>query len=318
MSFYRRFLFSLVASTALLTSTHCFAANVFSIWSVPNVNFGSWNDAGTLVNTITGCIESYKNSSKKNYKLTLTGDGSGSAFYLYLNGDTSQTGTNRIQVDISVRDLFTKPNYDSLINGSETSARKGRLSGCPGGVNGDLNFVILESELAAATGGDFSGSFELSGRGGQNFNKNDSTTFQLSITVVAPQVKISGLQDMVFATDPTSAAGMTADETFCVYSGASDYNITISSSDYENGSFALASNSGEKVGIDLLYADNASGTGMQAVQPSVALTGSGDSSSNICNGSDNATLRVSVGEQTIREASSGNYAATITLLVEPI
>ncbi|MEP4148048.1 MAG: hypothetical protein ABJL54_12555 [Halioglobus sp.] len=317
MSFYKCFFLSLVASTAIFASEHS-GADEFDIWPVPNTNFGTWSDGGTLSASVTGCIESYKGNKTKNYRLTLSGDSSDNDFYLYRNGDTSQTGNNRIRIDISARDLMTRPTYETFSNGSEISKRKGQKNNCPNGVNGQLQFLIPESALEAASGGNFSAFFELSGRGGHRERKTDSTTFQVSITVSSPQVQISGLQDLVLSTDPTSSAGMTADEAFCVYSSATDYRISISSSEYNEGGFALASGFGEKIGIALLYADNASGTNMQSVQPAVALTGAGDGSSNTCTGSSNATLRISVSEQTIREATTGNYAATLTLLVEPI
>ena len=314
----KRIFLNLLALACVFGSSHSVRADDFSIWSIPDTDFGSWSSGGTLTNTVTGCIESWKGNKTKDYKLTLTGDSSGSDFYLYRNGDITQTGNNRIQVDIFVRDIFTQPSFEQLSNDDETSERKGQKNNCPSGDNGQLQFTILASELAAANGGNFSATFELSGRGGHRSRKNDSTEFEISVTVANSQLKISGLQNIALTTDPSSTGGLTADEAFCVYSDATSYKITISSDEYQAGNFALTSGLGDKVQIDLLYADNGSGTSMQTVQPSSALTGSGDNSSNSCSGNDNATLRVNIDESTLRQASSGNYAATLTLLVEPI
>jgi len=299
-------------------ATPSWAADDFSIWSIPNIDFGSWSNAGTLSTTTAGCIESWDKRKKKDYRLKLEGASNDRNFYLYRNGDENQSGNNRVQIDISSRDIKSSPNYTLFENEEETSKRKGQPKNCPDGDNGELKFVILQSELDTAAAGNYSASFTLSGEGGKKYSEDDDENFQVFLTVANPQVKISGLDDINLATDPLSTGSIEVDEDFCVYAASTDYRLTITSTAYTGGNFALESSQGDELPINLLFADNTTGNSLQNVQATSTLTGTGDNSSNSCGGTDNAMLRISISEPTLREASTGNYSASLTLLVEPI
>lgn len=295
-------------------------ADDFKIWSIPSIDFGTWSNAGTLTSSVTGCIVSEEKRNKKDdYRLELKGESSGGVFYLYLNGNDSLTGNERIAIEISARDLFSSPGYEPLNPDDETSRREGQLKNCPDGDNGELRFVLRQGDLASAAGGRYSAEFELTGEGGKRFSEDDDTGFSVYVEVQNPQVRISGLDDLNLVTDPQSASGLTFDESFCVYSSQTDYRITMTSSTYgPDGGFSLAGPSGPDIPVSFLFTDNNFATGLQTVQPGVSLAGAGSSASNSCDGTDNATLRLQVDEQAIREARTGSYGSTVTFYVEPI
>ncbi|MEP0202835.1 MAG: hypothetical protein ABJ084_14050 [Halioglobus sp.] len=318
MSALPRYLYSLALLAMIFSATPTWSSDDFNIWAVPNINFGTWNDAGTLSTTTVGCIESWDKRKTKDYRLTLSSASSNSNFYLYRNGDTSQTGNNRIQVDISSRDIKSSPTYTLFLNDEATYKRKGQKQNCPDGDNGELKLTILQGELTSAIAGNYSASFTLSGMGGKGYRRSDSQNFQVFLSVENPQVQISGLDDINLTTDPLATGGIEVDENFCVYAASTDYRLTITSTQYSAGNFSLVSSQGDELPINLQFADNITGASMQNVQVASSMNGTGDNASSSCGGEDNATLRISVSESGLREASTGNYGASLTLLVEPI
>ena len=125
------------------------------------------------------------------------------------------------------------------------------------------------------------------------------------------------MDDVAFTSDFVNA--VQADETFCIYSTLTDYDINISSANTTNGQFALLDSSGGGLlPISVQFADNTTGTGLETVTPAApTVDGQGNNASDSCGGVNNAMLRYSVTADAVMGSETGTYATTFTLVVSP-
>jgi len=313
----------------LLLGTTANAADYHNIGNVPGQNFGTWADAGTVSMTYIGCVASANTKNKTphhhgiNYPYILSVESldGGGDFYLYLDNDSSNTGDDRILMNIYHRDILDATSYEQFIENSfESQSHLGQFKQCVlYGDNSEFKFEITGAELASKNSGTFQGNFKLHGLGGSSFNKHKHDNFNVSITVdsTQPQVRITGMDDIDFG-QFSGAGSLQINERFCVYASDGNYNISVSSSSQDgSGNFYLPKAAGGvSIPISLYFIDSGSGSGNTQVF-NAAISGVGDASSETCSGTNNATLTFSMDEQSLRNASSGNYLETFTLLIQP-
>ncbi len=136
---------------------------------------------------------------------------------------------------------------------------------------------------------------------------------------VTDSVEITSLNSIDFGSyGGGDTGGINEEIGFCVYvNGGDGYTITPSSA---NGDFILIGDAGQdEIEYTVKLAGAGSGAGAASAVPynnaSAEFKGSVRRD---CNGSDNASLDVSIEEQEIRDASTDTYADTLILLVNPV
>ena len=296
---------------------------------IPNVTFSNWSDDGAVQEVVDDCAYSWSGNSRKKYEFSIT-DANSSDFYIYYQGVTSNTGNKRIPVSFS----STWRNADSnnasnrnwrvwrvhTPNQSPASNYKGTRPGrdCRNEpTNLELAVDIAQADLESAYGGAYSSTFSVSGVNQNGLTLSD--TFTVSINVEADDyVRVSGMDDLAFTSNFVNA--VQADETFCIYSTLTNYDINISAPNSTNGQFALldSSGSGALLPVSVQFADNTTGTGLENVTPAApTVDGQGNNSSDSCGGVNNAMLRYSVTADAVSGSATGTYSTTFTLVVSP-
>ena len=301
---------------------------------IPNVSFASWSDDGAVQEVVDDCAYSWRTKSngnlqKRTYEFSIA-DANSSDFYIYYQGVTSNTGNQRIPVSFSSRwrnaDSNNAGNRAWKVwrvhtpNAAPATNYRGTRPGrdCRNEpTNLELEVNIGETDLENAYGGAYSSTFTVSG-----VNQNGLTladTFTVSINVESDDyVRVSGMDDVAFTSNFVNA--VQADETFCIYSTLTNYDINISSPNTTNGQFALldSSGTGALLPISVQFADNTTGTGLENVTPAApTVDGQGNSTSDSCGGVNNAMLRYSVTADTVMGSATGTYSTTFTLVVSP-
>jgi len=305
-------LFVLTGSTHVSAGGGGGGAKIVTIETLADVDFGDWEDAGSITSDSSSyCITARDGNKKKDFKVSMSNAGSSSStFDLYDLGGSGES----IAIGFEAFLVKNGVTYQVTLSPGALNSQKGKEP-CD---NITLRTNIAESALTAATPGDYKGTFTLFAQIHNSSSHNDEEDFDVEVSVVAAtQVQISGLSTIVFETDPTSSGELTADETFCIHSTVGDYSISTQSSVTSNGSFALQSVVGsEKLPIDVFFADNVTGASLQNAETG-DVTGSGDSVSPNCSGVDNSMVRIVIADTDIRTSTSGDYAATLTLTVTP-
>lgn len=136
---------------------------------------------------------------------------------------------------------------------------------------------------------------------------------------VLDSVEITQLTDIDFGQYGGGDTGaINQGDGFCVYvNGGDDYSITPTSA---NGSFVLT---GTGFGDEIEYSVRFVGASTGAAEATATSynTASGTFKGSVkrdCDGTDNASLDVRIGEQEIRDATTDAYSDTLILLVNPI
>jgi len=133
-------------------------------------------------------------------------------------------------------------------------------------------------------------------------------------------VKISGLEDVEFDSASSMAVPAVKQEDFCVFSSSGNYRLTASTAVAAGGLFQMT-NGNDK--LDYQIALTAIGIGVPAVlapmTSGIPVTGlPGDSISDTCiTAGTNATITVTIQAEDFNAAAPGQYADTLTMLVEP-
>lgn len=133
------------------------AENAFSVVRISNMNnfsFGNWPGVGDLVASDGICIYDSVGGGGDKYNLRATGSGAGGAFTLSTVGAT---------LPYSVTYLGSSGAKTTLIAGVTDEFKKSDTtsSTCGGGTNGTLEITILETDMALADGGTYSGVLTL-------------------------------------------------------------------------------------------------------------------------------------------------------------
>ncbi len=294
---------------------------------VPDVNFGTWVDSGSFSSEMNLCISSANASSWLpwraarilDYRARVTSLQDAGNLFLYLNGDASAKGNQRIAIRFTHSDLRGPGGTESLeANRFDRIANTGQFLYCLfGGDNARLGVELASQDLGAAQSGDYWGSFRFEA---DNRFGNDSDIFSVRVTVQGrSEVRISGLDDLDLGRYGGGNFGdITVSERFCVYSNNGDYRLSISSPNQDGaGNFFLYSDAtGDSIPMSVHFADSGTGSGNTRITTNSAV-GVGDSSRVDCGGSNNATVTLSLREDDIRASSSGFYSDSLLLLVEP-
>lgn len=285
-------------------------------------DFGTWSDDGNILLSRLHCIASANGSNTSgalyDYNLRIKNTFNSNNYYLYLDGNTSQTGTSRIEVIIKHQDIAASSSLVQLVpDVYDTHEHSGRYKNCPlTGDNSKIEISILETELSQAVVGDYRGFFRVEMQGGSNGNKKKHKDFEVTLTTNASLVKISSVDNLDLGTYGFSG-NMTDTERFCVYSQVGSYSLTVSSANQDiNGDFYLSNAGLTEVPYTLSFVDSGFGQGVTEVS-NLSLSGQGDSSSETCGGTDNASLSLIILESDLQALESGTYSDTINLLVEP-
>ena len=299
------------------------AANTVDIGSLAAFNLGTWNDSGAITESQVFCIASENSSNNKVYPywLKVTSLDASGNFALYRNGNPSSSAQSTLNVSFKHKDVVAATNFETLQpDDFESHAHDGGRTGCTtAGDNAELLVELTATELAAKTPGSYIGNFLLTAMGGVNANQLDSANFSVTIIIqgTAAQVKISGLDDVNFGAY-SGAGDLLADERFCVHSTTSSYRLSVSAASQDaNGNFYLSGlGSGEDLPVAVAFIDTTGTSGTIPVL-NAAISGIGDSLSESCSGSDNATLTFALTEQSLRRVTTGDYAETFTIMIEP-
>lgn len=136
---------------------------------------------------------------------------------------------------------------------------------------------------------------------------------------VLDSVRISGLEDIDLGSFGGSDTGdVEGEASFCVYvNGQGSYRLTPTSANGKK-SFVMAGD-GNEIEYTLKLAGTADGASVAApaVHGSASNDFIGSQFLNCEDTGDNAQVRIEVAEQEIRQAATGNYSDTITLLLNP-
>lgn len=139
-----------------------------------------------------------------------------------------------------------------------------------------------------------------------------SSSGSLNISVeVAPQVTLSGLEDIQLNISDTSSDSAYSDGLCVQGSGASNYYVVAQGSG-DNGQFALSDNQGNSLDYDVSY------TTLDASQQESLLHGQRSSSYRLnrqCNDGDNSAITVNLPSQNLQQAQAGRYSGTLTLTI---
>ncbi len=304
-------------------------ADFLQVDSIPNADFGIWTQAGNVSTRLKSCIASASDNSsnprgyfawKMPYQVKIENVSGESNFYLYLNGNTSNSGNRRLGIYFSHRDIMDGGSFEALSHDSyDTHAHVGNFKNCVSGDNSELRIDISGAELGDKVSGYYTGTFRLTAIGGIWGYQTDSVEFTVSIQIQAgAEVRISNLDDIHFGTH-AGMGNLYAEENFCIYSSSlsGSYTLSVSSVNQDGGgNFHLDGGSLGQIAYDLRFTDSASGPGNEAVGLG-SLSGFGDSQNQDCNGGNNATLSVAISEQDLQGAKSGIYDDSLIILVEP-
>ena len=299
------------------------AANIIEIGSIASFNLGTWNDSGAITESQVFCIASENSGNGKLYPywLKVTSLDASGNFALYRNGNPSSSAQSTLNVGFKHRDVVAATNFETLQpDDFESHVHDGGSTSCTSaGNNSELLIELAATELAAKTPGSYIGNFLLTAMGGVNGNQLDSANFTVTVAIqgAAAQVKISGLDDVNFGAY-SGTGDLMAHERFCVHSTTSSYRLSVSAASQDtNGNFYLSGlSSGDDLPVALAFID-ATGTSGTIPVLNAAISGMGDSLSDSCSGSDNATLTFALTEQSLRRVTSGDYAETFTIMIEP-
>ena len=149
---------------------------------------------------------------------------------------------------------------------------------------------------------------------------DSASTGKADITLeVLDSVQITALNSIDFGNyGGTDSGGLNLGDAFCVYvNGGDQYTITPTSA---NAGFKLlGSTFGDEIEYTVRFNGAATGANAAAAIPySVASSSFVGSSFLNCNAMDNASIDLSISEQSLQEASTDTYADTLILLVNPI
>lgn len=253
------------------------------------------------------------------YTFKVTDLAAPSGYYLYLDGVDTNTGNARIQVQFEHADTLQPVGFETLSDDTyDTHYHLGQFKNCRNGDNSELKMTIPAAQLQQAKAGRYSGSFEMTARGGSSGTALSSNSFSVTINV-ASAVEISGLAPLALG-DWSGNADLTGLTSFCVYSNnaTAGYSITISSPNQDAaGNFFLVNPSATvTVPYSLMFAANAAGAGASMVG-STALSGTGNNDLPGCGGVNNASLTATVLSANLTGVTPDTYSDTLTLVVVP-
>ena len=253
------------------------------------------------------------------YSFKVTDLSAAAGYYLYLNGDTTQTGNGRIPVEFDHQDTLQPVGYETLSNDVyDSHYHLGQFSGCSNGNNSDLRMRLISTNLAQAKAGTYTGTFRAGAIGGSSGTVVSTADFTATITI-ANAVQVSGLSNINIGTW-AGGADKIAEGSFCVYSNTAGatYSISISSPNQDASSNFFLVNPGATASIPygLQFTDNVSASTGTTVG-ATPISGAGNNSVPGCGGIANAKLIVSILATDMQTAPTDSYSDTITLVVVP-
>lgn len=254
------------------------------------------------------------------YRFQLTDLSSPPGYYLYLDGDDTNTGNARIYVQWQHRDVREGTAYEPLADGLyDNHAHLGQFRNCPDGDNSEILATISSLELQKARAGSYQGQFEGQIIGGSKGTRTDAQTLSLSISV-ANIVRITALDNIGLGLWD-GVNNMVGSETFCVYSNntAAAYQLTFSSSQMTGaGEFRLAdAGQTEYLTYSVTFNDAIGAGAGTTIVGGVPVTGAGNNTDPGCSGTDNATVTVNVAAADLSSVTPQIYGDTLTILVAP-
>jgi len=323
---------SACAVMLLMASTLYGQADHVQVRQIGDFDFGTYISAGSLLLEQDHCVSS-ANTANPNppksgetfpYQLNVDDVIADGGFYLYLNGNTAETGNRRLFIEIFHADMIAGGGvYHKLFPGVvESEVHAGQFRNCTqNGPNSRVKVQINEQDINSVISGNYSGSFSISAIGGISGMAYDpGITFNVFITIASvSEVMVSSLDGIDLGTY-SGMGNISVTESFCVYSSSINggYSITFSSLNQDaNANFYLVDNtSSDAIGYSLSFIDSVTSPPGQDVGTN-PIMGAGDNVSQDCGGLDNATLAVNVSEADLSSVKSGTFSDSITLMVQP-
>lgn len=308
----------------LLLFPQLLVANFAELAFVTDQNFYDWEDAGSLSMTMRFCAASAQSPGlgvrSFAYNIKLESLDSNADFFLYKDGNTSNSGDERIALTAGHRSISIN-SYQTLTQGVyDTRNHAGDNRECPSaGNNAELKLDLDGSQLEQKLSGEYVGQFRLTILGGRDTMTEAFVDFQVRLSIVANSsgVKISGLDNLQLG-QHSGLGDIQASEHFCVFSDNGGYRMLVTGSNQQadGGFFLEGPVTGDAIPITVAFTASGNGTALNPVGSS-PVTGVGNSSAQDCGGTNNATLTITVLEQDLQKASSGVYRETLILLVQP-
>jgi len=310
-------------------------ADYVDVGRTSNQNFGNWAIGdGAQVTTQVLCTASanYDNvysypppvvtppAVHENYQFKVTTLAIPSGYYLYLNGDDTNTGNARIAVQFEHQDTKEPASFETLVDDTyDSHVHNGQFRNCRDGDNSELRMTLSAAELQKAQAGSYSANFRVGAIGGSSGTAVSTNDFSASITV-GSAAQVSGLDNIALGLW-SGPGDLTSTETFCVYSNTvgATYNITITSPNQDASSNFFLANAGLTATIpyQLQFKDDLVPGGDVTVG-GAALSGAGNNQVPDCGGIDNARLTVTLLATDLDVATVDFYSDTITILVAPL
>jgi hypothetical protein len=309
-------------------------ADYVDVGKTSNQNLGTWaiGDGDQVVSQVLCTASANYDNAFRNaprnlsptavrepYSFKVTDLASPGGYYLYLNGDDTNTGNARIQVWFEHRDTKQPVGFETLSDDVyDSHYHEGQFRNCANGDNSEIKMTLTSTELQKAKAGNYSGSFRVGAQGGSSGTAVSTSDFSVSISV-ASAVQVSGLSNVDLGSW-TGVGDKIAEETFCVYSNgaAATYSISISSPNQDASANFFLVNPGATASIPyaLQFKDSVAAGGGTTVA-GTPLSGIGNNDLPGCGGIDNAKLTVTILATDMQSAPTDAYSDTITLVVVP-
>ncbi|MGH1469993.1 MAG: hypothetical protein ACRBCS_02290 [Cellvibrionaceae bacterium] len=308
-------------------------ARVEIVRSFNDFVFGNWNGQGNLSLSQSACIRSYTGN---NFFSLRARD---FALRAQMNTPASSSGSPFVFYHVSNSNYsfpFVLEVSDLLSGGSQTLAPDTFSNALTyqiflcffGGNNAELTVSALANDMYAVPAGDYRVSMDVEARrlnnGGGVTGDRDRQNNVLGTVTIPSLVRLSNIEDINFGVYDGVSGVVSQNESFCVYSNASNYTITPSTLTSAGSplTFGLSS-AGGKI-LEYSVRINNSADGASGVDLTNGET-SGSMSTNLpypfsvsCRNGDNAAIFIQIQGSDIQAVSPGSYSGTLMLQVAPI
>lgn len=309
-----RCLFSLLITSVVFCSPLTYAT--IEVGNINNIDAGTWsgqllmtgNDA-VCVRSDRKCDQSGQNCRpRKNYTLTVQGEGAGGSFIIRLAGE-------EIPFRLYYNDDAGTTGRVELLPGVELASQKGAQANvCGPADNGNFSIEIDVADLYNLSAGGYVGTLDFVV--GKNNGRGETFAGQINVALrLASVVQITGVDDLGLV--PGGDYFLAGDD-FCVYrNGSAGYGVNVNSSNSVAAGLFTLSSGADTVNYEVFY-DDVVGAGSAGVLLTEGIQqggfgGTGSYSAGCV--SQNASLFVRApAEEFLR---FGSYSDTLTIEIIP-
>jgi len=325
----KKTLVTLVLAALILGFAKRSDAQIQFYTSFSNFTFNTWNGQGDISQSQTGCIAyllfgfiPVAMDYQMRVQMNSPAPSPGSAYRFYNIANNSYS----FPFSISVNDIhaggapmWLNPNQYSNTLTYEPSCSGGQ------GPNAELTMSMLAADMYGVPAGNYRASTNAQARrlsGGSPAETATQTNLLGTITIPS-LIMITKMNDIALGVYDGVSANVTYNEPFCVYTNASAYRITPSST--TTGAvpttFALANGANRlEYTVRVRNTTNAaSGTQLNNNQQSGSFSPNQSTPLSLnCNNGNNAAVYLNFTGPQLQAAPPGNYSGTLNLMVAPI